>query len=190
LPPTKLRVLERHTRAARTTAAMVNTPTSNPDDRARRAAARTGSRRETSTPAGRFHLEPRQRNNCAKDKFSTPQGHPRRRSDSDHQGSLHIDCRQHRLLRRVHGQRPRQLRPWPSRRRPHEPMPDRPRRPVAMNSRRSRAVTTTMHIYICMATATISGYGHGHDQEQWPQRRRRRRPCIRASAIEVDNLVG
>jgi hypothetical protein len=35
---------------------MVNTPTSNPDDRARRAAARTGSRRETSTPAGRFHF--------------------------------------------------------------------------------------------------------------------------------------
>jgi hypothetical protein len=96
------------------------------------------------------------------DKFSTPQGHPRRRSDSDHQGSLHIDCRQHRLLRRVHGQRPRQLRPRPSRRRHHEPMPDRPRQPVATITRRSQAVATNMRMH-----------GHDHDQrlQPWPRLR-------------------
>jgi hypothetical protein len=160
---------------------MVNTPTSNPDDRARRAAARTGSRR-VQHPHQQAGSEPRQRNNCVMDKFSTPQGHPRRRSDSDHQGSLHIDCRQHRLLRRVHGQRPRQLRPWPSRRRPREPMPDRPRRPVAMNSRRLRAVTAwprPRSVATAMATTKSSGSNDGDVDDP-----------IFEPMDEVDNQVG
>ena len=149
---------------------MVNTPTSNPDDRARRAAARTGSRRVQ---------HPHQQAGSSPVNVTTALWTRSRHHKAIHVGGAtrtiraafisiadSIACFVESMVNDPVDVDTMNLCPtghdnqWPRSRDDHKQW---------------------LQTCVCMVTTTISGYNHGHDYEQWPQQLRQQRPRIRAN---------